>query len=56
MNVIIGVTVLLIIVVGLILGLAGEFGKGGDVAKSAITLVILSAICGYITALASGSL
>lgn len=54
MNVTIGLTVLLIVVVGMILAVAGEF-KNGGVAKSAITLVILSAICGFVATVASGS-
>jgi uncharacterized membrane protein len=56
MNALIITTVLLVILVGSILVWAGEFGKGGEAAKSGITLLVLSLISGYITALASGSL
>jgi hypothetical protein len=56
MNVVIGATVLLLIVVGVILAMAQEFGKGGEAAKGGIILVVLCAISGYVVALASGSL
>jgi hypothetical protein len=56
MNVLIGATVLLLIVVGLILASAHEIGKGGEAAKSGILLVVLCAISGFVVALASGSL
>jgi hypothetical protein len=56
MNVVIGIGVLLLVVVGVILAMAQEFGKGGDAAKGGIILVVLCAISGYIVALASGSI
>lgn len=56
MNALILVTVLMLIIVGAILGWAGEIGKGGEAAKSGVILVVLSLIAGYVVALASGSI
>lgn len=50
----IGVTALLFVLVGGILAVAGELGKGGEIAKSAITLLVLTAISGFVADLASG--
>lgn len=49
-------TVVLLIVVGSIVGWAGEFGKGAEAAKSGVTLLVLSVISGFVVALASGSI
>ena len=40
MNVLIGSAVLLIVVVGVILAVSQEFGKGAEAAKGALTLVV----------------
>ncbi len=56
MNALILVTVLMLILVGAILGWAGEFGKGGEVATSLVLLLGLSLVAGYVVALASGSI
>lgn len=56
MNALIVSTVLLLVVTGVILASAGEIGKGGQAAKSAVTLLVLSLISGFVTALASGSM
>ena len=56
MNVLIGSAVLLIVVVGVILAVSQEFGKGAEAAKGALTLVVLCAISGFVVALASGSM
>ena len=56
MNALILVAVLMLIIVGAILGWAGEIGKGGEAAKSGVILVVLSLIAGYVVALASGSI
>ncbi len=49
-------TVLLLIIVGMILAVAKEIGKGAEGLKSGITLVVLCAISGFVAALASGSI
>ncbi|MEZ5186936.1 MAG: hypothetical protein R2720_14430 [Candidatus Nanopelagicales bacterium] len=56
MTVLLAATVLLFVVVGVILGMVGEFGKGADAVKSVVTLLVLSAVSGYVVALASGSM
>jgi uncharacterized membrane protein len=56
MNALIVATVVLLILVATIIVSAGEFGKGAEAGKSAITLLVLSVISGYVVALASGSL
>ena len=56
MNALILATVLLLIIVGSVVVWAGEFGKGAEAAKSAITLVVLCLISGFVAALGSGSL
>ncbi len=55
MNALVITTVLLLIIVGAIVGWAGEFGKGAEAGKSGIILVVLCLISGYVAALASGS-
>lgn len=56
MNALILATVLLLIIVGSVVVWAGEFGKGAEAGKSAVTLLVLCLISGYIAALGSGSL
>jgi hypothetical protein len=56
MNVLIGVTILLLVLVAFILSTASEVGKGGNAAKDGILLVVLCGISGFVVALASGSL
>ncbi len=56
MNALVLSAVVLFILVGAIVLVAGEFGKGGDAAKSTVLLAGLSLVSGYIVALASGSL
>jgi len=56
MNALLLSAVLLFVIVGIILASAGEFGKGGDAVKGAVTLIVLCAMSGFVTALASGSM
>lgn len=56
MNALLLTTGLLFVIVGVILASAHELGKGGEAAKGAVTLLVLSLISGYVVALASGSL
>ncbi len=56
MNALIVATVVLLILVGSVLLWAGEIGKGAEAGKSAITLLVLCLISGYVAALGSGSL
>ena len=56
MNALVLSAVVLFILVGTIVILAGEFGKGGDAAKSTVLLAGLSLVSGYVVALASGSM
>ncbi len=55
-NALILATVVLLILVGSVVIWAGEFGKGAEAGKSAITLLVLCLISGYVAALGSGSL
>ncbi len=56
MNALIVATVVLLILVGSVLLWAGEIGKGAEAGKSAVTLLVLCLISGYVAALGSGSL
>lgn len=56
MNALLISAALLFVIVGVILAVSHEFVKGGNAAKDVVTLLVLSAISGYLVALASGSL